>query len=99
MAVKSGNTRYEQMTSAVLPEADIYPTELGANFAVRRVATMTQRATILLRIDWLSDLIGALLWVTRAAEARFGVLPCRVICSGGAEVVRRMVPHKPQRIP
>jgi hypothetical protein len=25
-----------------------------------------------------------------AAEARFGVLPCRPFCLGGAEVVRRM---------
>lgn len=28
-----------------------------------------------------------------AAEARFGVLPCRVVCLGGAEVVRRMASH------
>ena len=53
----------------------------------------------LLRIDWLSSLIGALLWRLGAAEARFGVLPCRVICPGGAEVVRRMASHEPQRIP
>src|SRR6478672_3040990 len=37
--------------------------------------------------------------VTWAAKARFRVLPCRVICPGGAEVVRRMAPHEPQRIP
>ena len=32
-------------------------------------------------------------------KARFRVLPCRVICPGGAEVVRRMAPHELQRIP
>src|SRR5260370_28064135 len=37
--------------------------------------------------------------VTWAAKARFRVLPCPVICPGGAEVVRRMAPHEPQRIP
>ena len=26
-------------------------------------------------------------------------VPCRVICPGGAEVVRRMASHEPQRIP
>ena len=57
------------------------------------------RATILLRIDWHSGLIGALLWRLGAAKARFRVLPCRVICLGGAEVVRRMAPHELQRIP
>jgi hypothetical protein len=37
--------------------------------------------------------------VTWAAKARFRVLPCRVICLGGAEVVRRTAPHELQRIP
>jgi hypothetical protein len=37
--------------------------------------------------------------VTWAAKARFRVLPCWVICPGGAEVVRRMAPHELQRIP
>ena len=32
-------------------------------------------------------------------RAGFGVLPCRVICLGGAEVVRRMASHELQRIP
>ena len=36
--------------------------------------------------------------VTWAAKARFRVLPCRVICPGGAEVVRRMAPHELQTI-
>src|SRR5258706_14836144 len=39
--------------------------------------------TILLRIDWLSGLIGALLWSLGADEARFGVWPCRVLCRAG----------------
>ncbi len=60
---------------------------------------VSTRATRLLRIDWLSGLIGALLWRLGAAKARFRVLPCRVICLGGAEVVRRMASHEPRRIP
>ena len=35
--------------------------------------------------------------VTWEAKARSRVLPCRVICPGGAEVVRRMAPHEPRR--
>jgi Protein of unknown function (DUF3489) len=38
-------------------------------------------------------LIGALLWGLEAAAARFGVLPCRLFCPSGAEVVRRMASH------
>jgi hypothetical protein len=52
-----------------------------------------KRAIILLRFDWLTGLIGALLWCFEVANARFSVLPRRVICSGGAEVVRRMASH------
>ena len=44
---------------------------------IRTGDTLVFRATILLRIDWLSGLIGALLWRLGAAEARFGFLPCR----------------------
>ena len=53
----------------------------------------------LLRIDWLSSLIGALLWRLGAAEAplRDPALPGGLL--GGAEVVRRMASHEPQRIP
>jgi hypothetical protein len=29
-------------------------------------------------------------------NARFGVLPCRGFCPGGAEVVRRMASHNPE---
>jgi len=36
--------------------------------------------------------------VTWAAKARFRVLPAGN-CPGGAEVVRRMAPREPQRIP
>jgi hypothetical protein len=53
----------------------------------------------LLRNDWLSCLIGALLWRLGTAEAGFGILPCREFAPGGAEVVRRMASREPQRIP
>jgi Protein of unknown function (DUF3489) len=43
-------------------------------------------------------LIGALLWVTWGVK-RFGVLPCRVILPGGAEVVRRIAPRKTSEDP
>jgi hypothetical protein len=56
-------------------------------------------ATILLRNDWLSSLIGALL-----CRLGYGVGPPRNHALpggllGGAEVVRRMASHEPQRIP
>jgi hypothetical protein len=37
--------------------------------------------------------------VTWGALGRFGILPCRVFCLGGAEVVRRMASLNLQRIP
>ena len=46
-------------------------------------STLRKRATILLRIDWHSWRNGALLSVFRAAEARFGILPCRPHCQAG----------------
>jgi hypothetical protein len=56
-------------------------------------------ATILLRNDWLSSLIGALLcWPGYGRGApRDRALPGGLL--GGAEVVRRMASHEPQRIP
>jgi hypothetical protein len=55
----------------------------------------SKRAIILLGMDWHSATNRALLWGLEAAEARFWVLPRRVICLGGVEVVRRMASHKP----
>ena len=53
----------------------------------------------LLRNDWLSSSIGALLYRLGWPEAPQGIAPCRVVLLGGAEVVRRMAPREPQRIP
>jgi hypothetical protein len=53
----------------------------------------------LLGIDWQCSAKRALLWGLGAAEARFWVLPRRVICLGGAEVVRRMASRKPHEDP
>ena len=50
---------------------------------------------LLLRIDWLSQPNGALLWWIGAAMARFGNLPLPGTCLGGAKVVRRMASRKP----
>src|SRR5258708_1119672 len=58
-----------------------------------RAAIAIKRATILLRFDWLTGPIGALLGDFEVANARFGVLPCRGFCPGGAEVVRRTASH------
>jgi hypothetical protein len=52
----------------------------------------------LLRNDWLSCSIGALLCLLGRAKAPQGIAPCRVIYPGGAEVVRRMASREPQRI-
>jgi hypothetical protein len=45
----------------------------------------------LLRIDWLSHLIGALVRWLEAAE-RFGVLPCRVFAQAGHSIDHSPVP-------
>jgi hypothetical protein len=59
---------------------------------------MADGATILLRIDWLPWTIGALLWGLGAAEAASGsALPANL--PGGAEVVWRIAPRQPQRVP
>jgi hypothetical protein len=44
-------------------------------------------------------LIGALLCRLGWPEAPQGIAPCRGGLLGGAEVVRRMASHEPQRIP
>src|SRR5258705_4365327 len=56
-------------------------------------------ATILLRNDWLLSLIGALLCRLGCGSRRplDHALPGGLL--GGAEVVRRMASHGPQRIP
>src|SRR5258708_1600084 len=41
----------------------------------RQAVIAVKRAIILLRFDWLTGLIGALLWWLGAAEARFGSCP------------------------
>jgi hypothetical protein len=41
--------------------------------ALGKLGSPSQGATRLLRNDWLSGLIGALLWRLEAAKARFGV--------------------------
>src|SRR5258708_5003463 len=53
----------------------------------------------LLRNDWLSRLIGALLCLLGCGRGapRDHALPGGLL--GGAEVVRRMASHEPQRIP
>jgi hypothetical protein len=53
----------------------------------------------LLRNDWLSFLIGALLCRLGTADVPLGITPCRVVCLAGAEAVRRIASHEPQRIP
>jgi hypothetical protein len=56
-------------------------------------------ATILLRNDWLSSLIGALLCRLGCGRGALWdhALPGSLL--GGAEVVRRLASHEPQRIP
>ena len=56
------------------------------------------RATILLRIDWLSGWIGALLWRLERLRRASGSCPASD-CLGGAEVVRPMTARKLQRNP
>jgi hypothetical protein len=69
--------------------------------AARRDARFdpVKRAIMLLGIDWQCSAKRALLWGLGAADASFWVLPRRVICLGGAEVVRRMASRKPHEDP
>jgi hypothetical protein len=54
---------------------------MGDSFAMRhnRGQATHKTGNFLLRIDWLSCPIGALLWWLGAAKARFRDLPCRVL--------------------
>jgi hypothetical protein len=47
----------------------------------------------LLRFDWLSGSIGALLWWPEGSECALLGLALPGFCPGGAEVVRRMASH------
>jgi len=60
----------------------------------RRQALITvKRATMLLRFDWLTGLIGALLRWLWSRECALQGLALPGFCPGGAEVVRRMASH------
>jgi hypothetical protein len=66
---------------------------------IRKAGFWPFPATILLRNDWLLSLIGALLCRLGCGSRRplDHALPGGLL--GGAEVVRRMASHEPQRIP